>query len=83
MAIYVMMKKILEDDNKVTYYFGPNESTLGILEYDKNTKKITIHEQVNDGIIPNEAYEKWVAQRIGQIIFKEGGFFPEKTTIER
>ncbi|MHC5216545.1 hypothetical protein ACYSNR_07745 [Enterococcus sp. LJL128] len=76
------MTKDYEDDEKVIYLFGPNELTFGKIEYDKKSKKLNVIEDVNDENISNEAYVKWAAQRIGRILYKEGGEFPDQTSVE-
>lgn len=35
MAVYVLMNKIEDNKEKVIYEFGPNEKTMGIIEFEK------------------------------------------------
>ena len=83
MAVYMLMLKLEDDEEKVVYKFGPNENQLGIIEYNKLAKKFTIRESVNDCILSNEAYEKWAAEKIAKLMYKEGGIFPTRTSVEK
>jgi len=78
----MLMTKEYEDDEKVVYLFGPNELTYGTIEYDKVLKKLNVIEEVEGDAISNEAYVKWAAQRIGRILYNEGGEFPQQTSVE-
>lgn len=83
MAVYVMMIKEMENDKKVVYKFGPNEKKLGKIEFDKETRKFEVAEKVNDASVSDEAYERWVVERIVRIVAREGGIFPERTSVEK
>lgn len=83
MAVYILMKKIMDDDEKVIYKFGPNEGQMGIIEFDKKKRKFNITEHVNDGILSNKAYERWAAEKIVKLMDKEGGNFPDTTSVEK
>ena len=39
MAVYLLMKKISEDEKTVVYQFRPNEKTIGKIEFNKELKK--------------------------------------------
>ena len=83
MAVFVVMTKMEDDEEKVVYKFGPNEEYMGIIEFDKVNKVFNIRESVNDGIISNKAYERWAAEKIVKLMYKEGGVFPEVTSVEK
>ncbi|MCM1467516.1 MAG: hypothetical protein NC086_05160 [Alistipes sp.] len=83
MAVYILMKKIMYDDEKVIYKFGPNEKQMGIIEFDKKSGKFNVTERVNDGILSNKAYERWAAEKIVKLMYKEGGIFPDTTSVEK
>lgn len=72
MAVFVLMTK-MED----------NEEYMGIIEFDKVNRAFNIRESVNDGIISNTAYERWAAEKIVKLMYKEGGIFPEVTSVEK
>lgn len=83
MAAYVLMIKLEDDEDKVVYKFGPNKKHMGIIEFNKKRKTFDIRESVNDGIISDKAYERWAAERIAKIMYKEGGVFPQTTSVEK
>lgn len=83
MAVYVLMIKLEDDEEKVVYKFGPNKKYMGIIEFDKTSRKFNIRKSVNDGVLSNKAYERWAAEKIAKLMFKEGGEFPEVTSVEK
>lgn len=83
MAVFVVMTKMEDNEEKVVYKFGPNEEYMGIIEFDKVNKVFNIRESVNDGIISNKAYERWAAEKIVKLMYKEDGVFPEVTSVEK
>ncbi|MHC5215549.1 hypothetical protein ACYSNR_02710 [Enterococcus sp. LJL128] len=83
MAIYMLMVKDFEDEKRVVYSIGPNENTLGKIEYNKIEKKTFLLQKVDDEKIPDKMYVQWATQRIGQILYREDGKFPDRTSVER
>lgn len=82
MAVYVLIKKISEDEDSVKYNFGPNEEKMGVIEFNRKTNKFYILEQVNDGLISNEAYENWTIQKLVRTFMKENDVFSERIVAE-
>ncbi|MBO5144817.1 MAG: hypothetical protein J6C19_04690 [Lachnospiraceae bacterium] len=83
MAAFVLMIKMEDNEEKVVYQFGPSEKHLGIIEFHKVNKVFHIRKSVNDGILSNEAYERWAAEKIVKIMYREEGKFPDITTVEK
>ncbi|MDE6568333.1 MAG: hypothetical protein K2K70_11460 [Lachnospiraceae bacterium] len=83
MAVFVLMIKKEENEEKVVYKFGPNEEHMGIIEFDKVNRAFSIQKSVNDGIISNKAYEGWAAEKIVKLMYKEGGEFPDIVSVEK
>lgn len=83
MAVYILMIKLEENEEKVVYKFGPNESHMGIIEFNKLKREFTIQASVNDGILSNKAYERWAAEKIAKLMYKEDGIFPKTITVEK
>ena len=81
MAVYMIMKKIEETEEKVVYYFGPNEEYMGILEYNKAKGKVYVLKEVNDETGKNTAYARWATQKIARILHKENGVFKDTVII--
>lgn len=67
----------------MVYNLGPNEEHMGIIEFDKATDKFSILQSPDDGIISNKTYERWAAEKITKILYKENGIFPEATVVEK
>ena len=40
MAVYVKMIKMIDDEKRVIYQFGPNENQMGEIEFDKEKKAL-------------------------------------------
>lgn len=83
MAVFVLMIKMEDNEEKVVYRFGPNEKHMGVIEFNKVNKVFCVLESVNDGIISNKAYERWAAEKIVKLMYKEGGEFPETISVEK
>lgn len=83
MAAFVLMIKLEDNEEKVIYKFGPNEQHMGIIEFNKMNKMSNVRESVNDGILSNKAYERWAAEKIVKLMYKEGGEFPAVTSVEK
>lgn len=83
MAAFVLMIKLEDNEEKVIYKFGPNEQHMGIIEFNKINREFNVRESVNDGILSNKAYERWVAEKIVKLMYREGGEFPGVTSVEK
>ena len=83
MAVYVFMKKLEDNAEKVVYEFGPNEEITRIIEFNKNTEQFKIVKRVSDKESTNKAYERWAAEKIVKIMYREGGVFPDITAVEK
>ena len=55
----------------------------GIIEFNKLKREFTIQASVNDGILSNKAYERWAAEKIAKLMYKEDGIFPKTITVEK
>lgn len=82
MAVYVLLIKEYENENKVIYKYGPNEDKTGKIEYNKKSNKFVALESIKDENISDEFFFKRAAQKLAVIIVREKGIFPERTTIE-
>ena len=83
MAVYVLMIKLEDNEEKVVYKFGPNEKHMGVIEFNKIKKEFNILESVNDGVLSNKAYERWAAEKIAKLMYKEDEKFPEIIAVEK
>ena len=83
MAVYVLMIKLEDNEEKVVYKFGPNEKHMGVIEFNKIKKEFNILDSVNDGVLSNKAYERWAAEKIAKLMYKENGKFPNTTAVEK
>jgi hypothetical protein len=77
MATYVLLIKKEENDESVTYYFGPDESNLGETEYNKLRREFTEINPVN--VDNNEFYFTRAGWKLTMIISQEDGIFPNRT----
>jgi hypothetical protein len=75
MAFYVLILKDKEDENGVTYRFGPNEHHLGSLWLDKSNGEVEELEKIPTN--NSQAFFQGAAVKVRQHWRK--GFFPEKT----
>lgn len=46
MAIFVLMHKTEDNMEKVVYKFGPNENTMGIIEFNKIREEFNIRKRL-------------------------------------
>ena len=67
MAVYIIMVKEYEDENKVIYNYGPNEKQMGKVGLDKVKQTLLDLESVNDGVQNNSFYFKRAAQRLAVV----------------
>ncbi|EJO5347127.1 hypothetical protein NRP93_001199 [Clostridium botulinum] len=82
MAVFVLLIKEYEDDEKVVYKYGPNEDVMGKIEYNKIDRAFKEIEAIEQEGASNEFFINLAAQRISRIVVREKGVFPERTTIE-
>lgn len=82
MAVYVLLLKEYEDEEKVIYKYGPNEEITGKIEYNKKSNKIIEIEPIIKEGISNDFYIKRAAQKLAVISVRANGIFPEKTSVE-
>jgi hypothetical protein len=83
MAIFVLMHKTEDNMEKVVYKFGPDENTMGIIEFNKIRREFSIRKKVSDDASINMAYERWAAEKITKIMYREGGIFPDIASVEK
>lgn len=82
MAVYVLLIKDFEDDEKVIYKYGPNEEITGKIEYNKKSNKLIEIEPIVKEGISNEFYVTRAAQRLAVLSMRKDVVFPERTSIE-
>ncbi|WXR61467.1 hypothetical protein WG909_14350 [Peptostreptococcaceae bacterium AGR-M142] len=82
MAVYVLLLKYYEDDDKIIYKYGPNKDIMGKIEYNKTHNKLIEIEPINKDAISNKFYVNRAAQKIASITLKKNRIFPNKITIE-
>lgn len=82
MAIYLIMNKIEDNKEKVVYEFGPNEKTMGIIEFNKIEKSFSIKKTASDDSI-NKLYERCAAEKIAKKMYREGGDLPDVMYVEK
>lgn len=76
-------EKLEDNAEKVVCEFGPNEGITGIIEFNKNTKQFKIVKRVSDVESTNATYERWAAEKIAKIMYRQGGVFPDVTAVEK
>lgn len=82
MAVYVLLLKEYEDEEKVIYKYGPNEEITGKIEYNKKSNKLFEIEPIIKEGISNDFYVKRAAQKLAVISVRADSVFPERTTVE-
>lgn len=82
MAVFVIMLKDYEDEERVVYNYGPNEETMGKIEYDKKNGVINQLSPINSDSYPDDFFFKRAGRRLSRMIIKENNNFVERTTIE-
>jgi len=80
MASFVLILKEYEDNEKVIYKFGPNETTLGKIQFDKHRNVFTELEPVPDPEMTSKFYFDRAAQKITKCVIK--GIFLDRMTFE-
>ncbi|MEC0182875.1 hypothetical protein P4H61_15435 [Paenibacillus peoriae] len=82
MAVYIIMLKEYEDEERVVYNYGPSEDVMGKIEYDKKNEVINQIAPIVSENYADEFFFKRAGRRLARMIIKEKGNFVEKTTIE-
>ncbi|MCP3781102.1 hypothetical protein ACYCSE_21820 [Paenibacillus sp. SEL1] len=82
MAVYIIMLKDYEDEERVVYSYGPSEDVMGKIEYDKKNEVINQISPIVSENYADEFFFKRAGRRLARMIIKENGNFVEKTTIE-
>lgn len=82
MAVFVLMLKEFEDEDRVVYLYGPNENSMGKIEYDKRKKVINQLSSIDSIEFADEFFFKRAGQRLARMIIKENHNFVDRTTIE-
>lgn len=77
MATYVLMLREYEDNEKVIFKFGPNESTMGKVAINKITKEYSEIEPV-PGTENKFYYNCTVSKLLRYLMDNDGKGFPEK-----
>ncbi|OKP85336.1 hypothetical protein A3842_07280 [Paenibacillus sp. P3E] len=82
MAVFVIMLKEYEDEERVVYLYGPNEETMGKIEYDKKNGVINQLSPIDSDSYADDFFFKRAGRRLARMIIKENNNFVERTTIE-
>ncbi|GIP46340.1 hypothetical protein J45TS6_47990 [Paenibacillus sp. J45TS6] len=82
MAVFVLMLKEFEDEDRVVYLYGPNENSMGKIEYDKRKKVINQLSSIDSIYFSDEFFFKRAGRRLARMIIKENHNFVDRTTIE-
>ncbi|ADM39950.1 hypothetical protein ACT3UT_04125 [Bacillus spizizenii ATCC 6633 = JCM 2499] len=75
MAVYILLLKEYEDDETVVYKFGPHENTMGKMQLNKITRKLTKLEEIPDKNLPSTFCFDRAAQRLAVCLVRERGYF--------
>lgn len=82
MAVFVLMLREYEDEERVVYSYGPNEETMGKIEYDKKNGVINQLSPIDSDRYPDHFFFTRAGGRLARMIIKENNNFVERTTIE-
>ncbi|MCM3128055.1 MULTISPECIES: hypothetical protein [unclassified Paenibacillus] len=82
MAVFVIMLKDYEDEERVVYRYGPNEETMGKIEYHKKNDVINQLTSIDSDNYSDEFFFKRAGRRLARMIIKENRNFVDRTTIE-
>ncbi|MDM5154761.1 hypothetical protein QUF88_13290 [Bacillus sp. DX1.1] len=82
MAVYIIMLKDYEDEEKVVYRYGPSEEVMGKIEYNKKADVISQIEPIISEKYTDDFFFKRAGRRLARMIIKEDENFVERTTIE-
>lgn len=58
MAVFVLMLKEFEDEDRVVYLYGPNEDLMGQIEYDKKNRVINQLSQINSSEFADDFFSR-------------------------
>lgn len=82
MAVYIIMLKDYENEERVVYSYGPNEETMCKIEYNKKKGVINQLHSIDSSSYPDEFFFKRAGRRLARMIINENNNFIERTTIE-
>ncbi|MBC2098675.1 hypothetical protein HCJ70_06415 [Listeria booriae] len=82
MAVFIIMTKEYENEEKVVYKYGPDEKNSGVIEYNKDSSMISQQEPIVSEFYPDEFFFKRAGRRLARMAIKDNGNFVERTTIE-
>lgn len=82
MAVFVLMIKDFENEDRVVYFYGPNENAMGRIEYDKKMGVISQVAPIDSSEFTDEFFFKRAGRRLSRMIIKENHQFVDRTTIE-
>ena len=82
MAVFVLMLKEFEDEDRVVYLYGPNENSMGQIEYDKKSRVLNQISPINSQEFADDFFFKRAATRLSRMIIRENQNFVDRTTIE-
>ncbi|WP_413366916.1 hypothetical protein [Lysinibacillus sp. 3P01SB] len=82
MAVFVVMVKDFEDEDRVVYFYGPNENTMGRIEYDKKHGVINQISPIESNDFADDFFFKRAGRRLSRMIMRENHNFVDRTTIE-
>ncbi len=82
MAVFVLMIKEFEDEDRVVYFYGPNENTMGRIEYDKKHEVINQISPIDSNCFADDFFFKRAGRRLSRMVIRENHSFVDRTTIE-
>ena len=82
MAVFVLMLKEFEDEERVVYLYGPNENSMGQIEYDKKNRVINRISPISSQEYDDDFFFRRAGTRLSKMIVRENQNFVDRTTIE-
>ncbi|MEC2077039.1 hypothetical protein [Metabacillus fastidiosus] len=82
MAVFVLMLKEFEDEDRVVYLYGPNENSMGRIEYHKKNRVINQLSPIDSQEFTDDFFFKRAGRRLSRMIIKENQNFVDRITIE-
>lgn len=79
MAVFVLMLKELEDEDRVVYLYGPNENSMWRIEYDKKNRVINQLSPIDSKEFADDFFFKTAGRRLSRMIIKENQNFVDRT----
>ncbi|MBC1524662.1 hypothetical protein HB825_13485 [Listeria booriae] len=67
MAVFIIMTKEYENEEKVVYKYGPDEKISGTIEYNKDSGMISQQEPIVSEFYPDEFFFKRAGRRLARI----------------